>query len=126
MEEKFKPSVSKIKKRKDDLGIDKKERLKAIALKYDVDKDKAPKITAIGRGMLAEEMLALAEENNVPLYEDPDLANLLSKLEVDTEIPPEMYTLIAEILSFVYQLEQMSKKRGHIRDKMKKSPNAAF
>ncbi len=90
-------------------------KLKAIAVKYDIDKNKAPKIIAAGKGVIAESIVKLAEDNNVPLYEDPTLADLLSKLEVESEIPPELYTLVAEVLSFVYQLDKMAKKREGIQ-----------
>jgi flagellar biosynthesis protein len=86
----------------------------AVAIRYDVDKDKAPLVLASGRGPIAEEILRLAEENKIPLYEDPELAKLLSKLELDTEIPPELYTLVAEVLFFVYKLDRMAEKRERL------------
>ena len=104
------------------------ERKAAIALRYDVDRDKAPLVIASGRGPVADEILRLADENKIPLYEDPELAKLLSKLELDTEIPAELYTLVAEVLFFVYKLDRMAEKRermiGRIREeeKEKKRP----
>jgi len=99
------------------------DRKTAVALRYDVDKDKAPLVLASGRGPIAEEILRLAEENKIPLYEDPELAKLLSKLELDSEIPPELYTLVAEVLFFVYKLDRMAEKRerllGRIREEDK-------
>lgn len=97
-----------------------RKKLKAIAVKYDLEKDRAPKIIASGKGGVAEEILRLAEENGVPLYEDASLADLLARLELDTEVPPELYTLVAEVLSFVYQLDRMAKKRSLLRKKYKK------
>ena len=87
------------------------ERKSAIALRYDIDRDKAPLILASGRGPVADEILRIAEDNKIPLYEDPELSKLLSKLELDTEIPPELYTLVAEVLFFVYKLDRMAEKR---------------
>src|SRR3989338_417008 len=87
------------------------ERKTAIALRYDIDRDKAPLIIASGRGLVADEILRLAEDNKIPLYEDPELAKLLAKLEMDTEIPAELYTLVAEVLFFVYKLDRMAGKR---------------
>ena len=87
------------------------ERKTAVALRYDVDRDKAPLIIATGRGPMADEILRIAEDNRIPLYEDPELAKLLSKLELDTEIPAELYTLVAEVLFFVYKLDRMAAKR---------------
>ncbi len=113
------PIPKKIKRRLDELSIEDKKKLKVVAVKYDLDKDKAPKIVAGGKGILAQEILRIAEENNVPLYEDPSLADLLSKLEIDAEIPPEMYILVAEVLAFVYQLDKMSKKRQEIQKRGK-------
>ena len=86
----------------------------AVALRYDVDRDKAPLILASGRGNSAGEILRIAEENKIPLYEDPELAKLLSKLEMDTEIPAALYTLVAEVLFFVYKLDRMAEKRERV------------
>jgi flagellar biosynthesis protein len=101
------------------------ERKTAVALRYDIDRDKAPLVLASGRGPVADEILRIAEENKIPLYEDPELAKLLSKLELDTEIPPELYTLVAEVLFFVYKLDRMAEKRermiARLREEEKES-----
>jgi len=83
----------------------------AVAMRYDVDRDKAPMILATGKGPIADEIIRVAEDNKIPLYEDPELAQLLAKLELDTEVPPELYVLVAEVLFFVYQLDRMAEKR---------------
>lgn len=114
------PSGNKLKRRISDLENRDTKSLRAIALKYDIEKDAVPKIVATGRGTIAEEILRVAEENNIPLYEDPSLANLLAKLEIDSDIPPELYTLIAEVLAFVYQLDTMAKKRTNLKKKLSK------
>lgn len=90
----------------------------AVALRYDVDRDRAPLILASGRGPVADEILRIAEENKIPLYEDRELASLLAKLELDTEIPPELYILVAEVLFFVYKLDRMAEKREKIFHRM--------
>jgi flagellar biosynthesis protein len=95
------------------------ERKAAIAVRYDIDRDKAPLILASGRGPVADEILRLAEENKIPLYEDPELAKLLSKLELDTEIPPELYTLVAEVLFFVFKLDRMAEKRERMVERIR-------
>ncbi len=95
------------------------EKKMAVALRYDVDKDKAPLILATGRGPMADEILRLADENKIPLYEDPELAKLLSKLEMDREIPPELYTLVAEVLFFIYKLDRMSERKEKLINKMR-------
>ncbi|MGE4169391.1 MAG: EscU/YscU/HrcU family type III secretion system export apparatus switch protein [Candidatus Margulisiibacteriota bacterium] len=112
---KIKPK--KIRRFLSDLELPERSQLKAIAIKYDVHKDHAPKITATGRGAIAEEILKVAEENGIPFYEDPSLAALLAKLELDVNIPAELYTLVAEVLAFVYQLDKLAKKRNAIRKK---------
>lgn len=91
----------------------------AVALRYDVDRDKAPLVLASGRGPVADEILRIAEDNKIPLYEDPELAKLLTKLELDAEIPPELYTLVAEVLFFVYKLDRMAEKRERVVTKIK-------
>jgi flagellar biosynthesis protein len=104
------------------------EQKAAIALRYDIDRDKAPLVLASGRGPVADEIRRIAEENKIPLYEDPELAKLLTKLELDTEIPPELYTLVAEVLFFVYKLDRMAEKRERMvarlreEEKEKKRP----
>ena len=97
----------------------KKPKRAAIALRYDVEKDKAPLILATGRGPVADEILRVAEENKIPLYEDPELVKLLSKLEIEAEVPPELYVLVAEVLFFVYKLDRMAEKRERLISKMR-------
>lgn len=95
------------------------ERRAAIAIRYDIDRDKAPLVIASGRGPVADEILRIAEDNKIPLYEDPEMAKLLSKLELDTEIPAELYTLVAEVLFFVYKLDRMAEKRERMVGRMR-------
>ena len=76
----------------------------AIAVKYDREKkNEAPKIAASGRGAVAEQILQLAFASGVKVREDADLAELLSHLEIDSPIPLEAYTAVAEILAYVYR-----------------------
>lgn len=74
----------------------------AIALKY--DGASAPKISAKGEDDLAQAIIQLALEHQVPIYENASLVNWLAKLEIDDEIPEQLYHIIAAILAFVYQL----------------------
>ncbi len=74
--------------------------LKAIALKY--DGEHAPVITATGEGAIAEEILRIAKEFDVPLREDAMLADVLSQLELGDEIPPLLYRVIAEVIAYAY------------------------
>ncbi len=82
---------------------------KAVALKYDRDKDNAPKVVAKGKGYIAEKIIQTARENNVPLYEDKNLSQVLEALDLDTEIPHELYRAVAEVLAFIYKLNKMAK-----------------
>ena len=77
---------------------------KAVALKYDHQKNKAPRVIATGRGEIAEKIIEVAKAHNVPLYEDKNLVQLLEALELETEIPPELYRAVAEVLAFIYRL----------------------
>ena len=105
-------SKKNIKRYVDELALpNDKSKIKAVAVKYDVQKGRAPRIMATGKGAVAEMILQVAEEHRVPFYEDTSLANLLSKLELDTEVVPELYTLVAEVLAFVYQLDKQAQKK---------------
>ncbi len=77
---------------------------KAVALRYNEKKDKAPRITAKGEGHLAEKILELAKEAGIPVKEDHDLVEILARLDLNAEIPPETYVVVAEILAWVYQV----------------------
>lgn len=77
---------------------------RAVALRYDRAQDGAPRVVAKGQGQLAERIVAVAREHGVPLYEDPHLAASLSALDLETEIPPELYRAVAEVLAFLYRL----------------------
>lgn len=74
--------------------------LRAIALQY--DGDNAPTVTASGEGAIAEEILRIAREHNIPLKEDALLAELLSDLNLGEEIPPMLYRVIAEVIAYAY------------------------
>jgi len=100
-------------------GEEHEPRKTVVALRYDIDRDKAPLVIASGRGPVADEILRIAEDNKIPLFEDPELAKLLAKLELDTEIPPELFTLVAEVLFFVYKLDRMAAKRERVVARMK-------
>lgn len=82
---------------------------KAAALQYDKDTSAAPRLTAKGRGMVAEKIIALAEASGIPLYRDPDLIEILEKTEIDTEIPLEVYAIVAEVFAYVYKVNQQKK-----------------
>ncbi|MCF8082677.1 MAG: EscU/YscU/HrcU family type III secretion system export apparatus switch protein [Deltaproteobacteria bacterium] len=77
---------------------------KAVAIKYSRDKDRAPKVLAKGRNEVAERIIQKAKESQVPVYPDQDLVQVLETLELNFEIPPELYRAVAEVLVFIYAL----------------------
>ena len=85
---------------------DKARRRRAVALKYNEAKDSAPKVAAKGEGKLAEKIIALAREHGVPVREEPALVEVLSRLDLNQEIPPETYVVVAKILAWVYKLNK--------------------
>jgi flagellar biosynthesis protein len=88
----------------------KKKRKKAVALRYKPREDHAPKVTARGQGRVAEKIIELARQHGIPIQDDPDLVEVLSKLDLHEEIPPIVYVAVAELLAFVYSLNK--KKQG--------------
>ena len=78
---------------------------RAAALEYKPDKDIAPKVTATGKGLIAEMIIAKAHENGVPIVENPPLAELLVDIPLGTEIPIELYEVVAEILVQILALD---------------------
>jgi len=81
-------------------------RKRAVALKYNKEKNQAPRVSAKGKGQSAQKIIQIAKENSVPIKKDEDLVELLSKVELDTEVPPQMYKAIAEVFSFLYKITQ--------------------
>lgn len=79
---------------------------KAVALQYDIEKDSAPIVTAKGQGTTASNIIKIAKDNNIPIQKDEDLIELLSKIDIDKEIPNSMYKAVAEIFSFIYKLSK--------------------
>lgn len=84
---------------------------KAVALNYDIDTDKAPKVTAKGKGELANNIIKIAQDNDVPIKKDEDLVELLSAIDIDKEIPDSMYKAVSEIFSFIYDLTTLERKK---------------
>jgi flagellar biosynthesis protein len=82
---------------------------KAAALQYDKDKSAAPRLTAKGKGQLAEKIIELAREHNIPIQQDADLLHILDSVEVGAEIPLEVYAVVAEIFAYIYKVNQNKK-----------------
>ena len=85
--------------------------IEAVALDYRPKDGQAPRVVAKGKGTVAEKILELARRAGVPIREDPVLFSLLSHLDVDQEIPPEAYKVVAELLAFVYKVHNRWKAR---------------
>ena len=84
---------------------------KAVALLYDRETSDAPRVVASGRGVIARRIIETAREAGIHIQEDPDLVEILSKVPVGKDIPVELYQTIAEILSFVYQVNDKLKDK---------------
>ncbi len=76
---------------------------KAAALAYDLGPEDLPRVTAAGKGALAEKIVAMALAHGVKVREDADLAEILAALDVDSPIPSEVFPVVAEILAYVYR-----------------------
>ena len=92
--------------------IEKKQNRSAVSLKYDSRVNKSPLVTAKGKGLIADKIIALAKKNNIPIKEDPDLVQLLSQVDLNREIPASLYQVVAELLSFVYKLNNEYPSKG--------------
>lgn len=84
------------------------KRKEAIALKYDQNINNAPVVTAKGKGLLAEQIIETAKLHQVPIHEDAALLELLSKMKINIneEIPEELFMAVAEVFAFIYQLDK--------------------
>lgn len=78
----------------------------AVALRYDLEKDTAPRVVAKGKGHTAEHILEAAQKSSVPVYQNKTLVNMLMALDIDREIPPELYKAIAEVMAYVYKMDK--------------------
>lgn len=90
---------------------EKKAADKAIAILYDEQESAAPKVVAAGKGVVAEKIIATAREAGIHIQEDVNLVELLSKVEVGEEIPLELYQTVAEVLAFVYKVNERFKAK---------------
>ena len=88
----------------------KPQRDKAVALQYREHKDSAPRIIAKGEGLIAQAIKEIAQKNGIPLHRDDTLVELLAQIEIDREIPSELYAAIAELLSWIYRANSALEK----------------
>lgn len=84
---------------------------KAAALTYLMG-ETAPKITALGKGEVALRIIKTAEENNVPVFENSGLVDTLLQLEIGEQIPPELYSVVAEVLVFISNIDKLKGDRN--------------
>ena len=90
----------------------KSKRKQAVALKYDIENDSVPMITASGLGTVADKIVEKGIESNVAIYEDERLVKELLQFKVGTEIPPELYEIVAQVLIFIENIDQ---KKGSVK-----------
>jgi flagellar biosynthesis protein len=87
-------------------------RRRAAALQYERDKDVAPRLVAKGQGFVADQILELARSHGIPIHQDPALVSVLAQMDLDDTIPPELYLVVAEVLSFIYRAEAARRECG--------------
>lgn len=83
----------------------------AIALRYAPEEGNAPRVVATGQGNVAESILRLAREHDIPLRQDPALAGALASLDIGASIPPELFRAVAEVLAFVYKMNDAASSK---------------
>jgi flagellar biosynthesis protein len=89
--------------------MEKQEPLKkAVALRYDTNRENAPRVVASGKGPVAEKIVTAARTAHVPVYENADLVEHLSRLDLGAQIPLELYQMVAEVLVFIYDLDKQA------------------
>lgn len=85
-------------------------RLRVAALRYDHPKDRAPKLVARGDGHIAERILALAREHGIPVHADRELVDVLARMDLEEDIPVEVYQVVSEILAFLYRAHLVARR----------------
>ncbi|MEA2109964.1 MAG: EscU/YscU/HrcU family type III secretion system export apparatus switch protein [Pseudomonadota bacterium] len=83
-----------------------RKKLMAAALRYEQGKQKAPAVVAKGSGVVAEKIIEMAKRHGIPLQENSELVQVLMKLEINQEIPAELYQVVADILAMIYRASQ--------------------
>ena len=77
----------------------------AVAISYDALSDDAPRVVAKGKGLIAEEIIARANEHGIFIHQSKELVSLLMKVDLDNSIPPALYAVVAELLAWLYHIE---------------------
>jgi|SRR5665213_1006641 len=94
------------------------KRPRAVALQYDAEKNAAPRVLAKGQGDIALKILEVARQKGIALYRDPELVEILGQLDVGKQIEPDLYKAVAEVMIFIYKMNQ--KKRAAVVGAIKK------
>ena len=84
---------------------------RAAALGYERGVDAAPRLLAKGSGVIADRILEIAREHGIPVHQDRALVDVLSRLDIEQQIPPELYLVVAQILAFIYRAEAAAAAR---------------
>ena len=87
----------------------------AVAIRYDRDRENAPRVVAKGKGFVAEQLLMIARRHAVPVYQNQTVTHLLMAVELDREIPPELYQAVANVLAYVYRMDGRAAERMKAR-----------
>ncbi|MGY0373089.1 EscU/YscU/HrcU family type III secretion system export apparatus switch protein [Clostridium sp. JNZ J1-5] len=90
--------------------MSKNDRRKAAALKYELNYD-APIVTAAGMGYIADKIIEEAENNEVPIVYNKELAELLTNVDVGSSIPQELYSAVAEVIAYIMDIDRMADRR---------------
>ncbi len=90
------------------MSTPRRNKRQAVALRYDSEKDMAPRVVAKGRGYIAQKIIQAAQAHGIPLVADAQMTNLLEEIDLDAQIPPSFYLAVAEILAFVYRINAQS------------------
>ena len=86
-------------------------RKEAIALSYNAENNNSPTVIAKGKGKIADNILEKAAQNDIPVYEDKNLIELLGNLDLNESIPEELYEAVAEVFAFIYRLDRNYKTK---------------
>jgi len=98
----------------DRINDHKKKQDLAVALKYRSSVNNAPNVVAKGKGKVAQKIIDIAKANNIYIHDDPDLVEVLAQLDLNDEIPTDLYIVVSELLAFVYSLNR--KEKTHTED----------
>ncbi|MDF2945961.1 MAG: hypothetical protein K0S51_640 [Bacillales bacterium] len=86
------------------------KRKEAIALRYDISSDNSPVVVAKGKGIIAESILSIAEEKNIPIQRDESLMEMLGNLQINESIPEELFNVVAELFAYIYKIDKEAEK----------------